>query len=207
MSLTSIVRALVASGATAEMILAVVEAEENDRAALSDSKREYERDRKRNYRLSRGQTGTDGDTPLDGFNGFPNPSLTSLISTKENTPKGVQKKSPQPKRNLPEWLPLLEWEAFKQMRLKIKKPMTDHAETLALGKLDRFRANGHDPTEILNQSVMNDYQDLYEPKEKSNANNSSSPPHGTSKWLVEGKRLADKYRADAALERGQSPSG
>lgn len=123
-------------------------------------------------------TGQSQDTPLDGFNGFPHPSLTSLNPTKENPPKGGQKKNPQV---IPSWMPLAEWEAFKQMRLKIKKPMTAHAEDLAISKLDRFRMGGHDPTEILNQSILNNYQDLFEPrKQHANSDYKSKESNTTS---------------------------
>ncbi len=111
------------------------------------------------------------------------------------------------------WLPVSEWEAFKAMRAKIKKPMTEHAEKLALAKLDEFRAKGHDPTKILNQSILNNWQDLYEPKENQNGNaakntgatsgagvqqGQSYPAKPT--FTSEGERLAAKYRAEAERE-------
>lgn len=157
--------------------------------------------------------------PSNGSDGFPYPSLTSLTTPKENTPKGVQKKVPQDQIIIPDWLPLSEWIGFKEMRMKIKKPMTGRAERLAIGKLEKFRSKGHDPTEILNQSILNDYQDLYEPR-KSHANIGTN--HGKnngngheqrsidepkqSKWLIEGDRLAAKYRAEAERERQRNAS-
>lgn len=82
----------------------------------------------------------------------------------------------QPKRNaaakkaisdmpaLPVWLPLEAWEAFLAMRIKIKKPATEYAQKLLLGKLAQFRERGHDPEQVLNQSIENSWQDLYLPK-------------------------------------------
>lgn len=95
---------------------------------------------------------------------------------------------------LPLWLPAIEWEAYKQMRLKIKKPMTSHAEQLAIKKLERFQQNGHDPAEILNQSILNNWQDIYEPKEKNNVQT-----HTTSKPSIqsEARRLIEKYEREA----------
>lgn len=83
---------------------------------------------------------------------------------------------PQKSIILPDWLPAEPWQSFEEMRKKIKKPMTDRARELVMAKLDRFRAQGHDPTEILNHSVLNNYQDIYEPKEKihGNPNNSAN---------------------------------
>lgn len=65
---------------------------------------------------------------------------------------------------LPGWLPLEQWEAFLAMRIKIKKPATDYAQKLQIKKLDGFRTQGLDVIEILEQSIVNGWQDLYAPK-------------------------------------------
>jgi len=70
---------------------------------------------------------------------------------------------------LPDWMPVEAWAAFIDMRVKIKKPMTDYAQKLMLKKLAAFYANDLDPSVILNQSIMNGWQDLYAPKEASTA--------------------------------------
>lgn len=203
-SLTLIVEALVCANANPEMILAAVKAFELEREKSINAKREKAAERQRRHRMSRSVTQCHSDkrdTPLNGSNvsdGFPcTPSLTSLTSLnppKENPPKGGQKKNPPIKS--PDWLPIVEWEAFRQMRIKIKKPMTEHAEHLAIKKLDQFRKRGHDPTEILNQSILNDYQDLYEPKENKNAANFIDKPTFKS----EASRLSAKYEAEADRE-------
>jgi len=188
--LTPIIEALVQAGATPEMILAAVKAYEYEREIKEKSKREKDASRQRRHRLSRDVTVTNGDscdTPpngFDSFNGFPcTPSLTSLTSLsphKENPPKGGQKKVPQQETEIPDWMPLAEWEGFKEMRLKIKKPMTLRAERIAIGKLERFRANGHDPTLILNQSILNDWQDLFEPRDKTQTMQTTTTAPSTS---------------------------
>lgn len=73
---------------------------------------------------------------------------------------------------LPDWLPLDAWEAFLDMRKKIKKPATEYAQKLLIKKLAAFYANDLDPSVILNQSIMNGWQDLYAPKEQSTAHRS-----------------------------------
>lgn len=65
---------------------------------------------------------------------------------------------------LPDWLPKETWAAFLDMRKKIKKPATEFAQKLLLKKLAAFYVNDQDPEAILNQSIMNDWQDLYELK-------------------------------------------
>lgn len=65
---------------------------------------------------------------------------------------------------LPEWIDKTIWDAFEEMRKKIKKPMTDHARELIVKKLESFKAKGHDPTTVLNNSIEGDWQSVYEPK-------------------------------------------
>jgi hypothetical protein len=64
-------------------------------------------------------------------------------------------------RALPEWLPSAEWDGFKAMRTKIKKPLTDRAATMAIRKLGELRDEGHDPAAVLDQSTLHCWQDLY----------------------------------------------
>lgn len=132
------------------------------------------------------------DTPPNGSNGFPHPSLNSFTPTKENPPKGGQKKNTPPE--IPSWMPLDAWSGFVEMRTKIKKPMTHRAQVLAIGKLEKFMAQGHDPTEILNQSTFNDYQDLYEPKENKNGNYSIHKPNKDERAKAAVARGVQAYR-------------
>jgi hypothetical protein len=50
------------------------------------------------------------------------------------------------------------------MRVKIKKPLTEHAKGLQIKKLESLRDAGYDPTTILDHAVMNNWQGLYVPK-------------------------------------------
>ena len=65
----------------------------------------------------------------------------------------------------PDWLPLEEFRAFKEMRLKIRKPLTKKAEELIIKKLASLKEDGHDPLKVLEQSIMNSYQGVFELKE------------------------------------------
>ncbi|MGH8595515.1 MAG: DUF1376 domain-containing protein, partial [Gammaproteobacteria bacterium] len=51
---------------------------------------------------------------------------------------------------LPKWFPLDRLEAFRQHRRALRKPLTAEAERLLVLKLDKLRAQGHDPMELLN---------------------------------------------------------
>lgn len=58
------------------------------------------------------------------------------------------------------------WKGFVEMRIKIKKPMTDYAKDLKIKKLLGFKKNGEDPVDILNESTSNNWTDLYSIKDK-----------------------------------------
>lgn len=135
--------------------------------------------------------------PLDGgLSLSPAPLSLSNLNPPLNPP--TQKKlSARKVFVLPTWMQETErfrlaWFGFEEMRNKIKKPMTDNAKHLAIGKLERFKAMGHDPTEILNQSIMNDYQDLYEPKGNNNAKHSGNiTPTKTDRLKAAALRAAE----------------
>lgn len=55
----------------------------------------------------------------------------------------------------------LAWKAFVEMRQVIKKPMTEYAMKLKVMALEKLQEQGHDPVAVLNQSVSNNWQDVY----------------------------------------------
>lgn len=88
------------------------------------------------------------------------------------------KASPSPKRARaaavafvpPSDIPEAEWEAFEDMRRRIKKPMTDKARTLAVERLRKLADDGWPPGDVLNHSTLNNYQGLFPPKDHRNGN-------------------------------------
>jgi hypothetical protein len=73
-------------------------------------------------------------------------------------------------QSLPDWLPLEAWSAYLEMRRRKRAAPTPHAINLILGRLDRWRKLGHDPTDILNTSTRSNWTDIYEPKDGKNGN-------------------------------------
>ena len=88
----------------------------------------------------------------------PTPTPTPILKKDKNPPK------PPVEVVLPDWLPKSVWNDFVNHRKKIKKPMSERAQELAIASLDAFRKNGHDPTAIVNASIINGWQGLFEPK-------------------------------------------
>jgi uncharacterized protein YdaU (DUF1376 family) len=71
---------------------------------------------------------------------------------------------------LPDWMPMETWEAFLAMRKKIKKPATDYALKLLVGKLTKFRESGQDVQKVLEKSITAGWQDVFEIHEKQQFN-------------------------------------
>ncbi len=68
--------------------------------------------------------------------------------------------------DLPEWLSRELWDEFKKMRVKVKAPMTEYAEVLAIKRLEGFRKQGYNPVAIVEESIMQSWKGLFEPKGK-----------------------------------------
>lgn len=65
------------------------------------------------------------------------------------------------KFELPDWVPSDQWQAYCEMRVKIKRPMTDWAKGLAVAKLARLKEQGHHPAAVLAQSAFAGWQGLF----------------------------------------------
>jgi len=81
----------------------------------------------------------------------------------------------KPKIIIPAWMPLDDWNDFLEMRKKQRSPPTDRAKQMLINKLNDFMADGYNPSEILQQSVMNNYKGLFEVKQNGKQLNNSQP--------------------------------
>jgi len=87
------------------------------------------------------------------------PSTNQQLTTNKN-----EKNEPKPSFSPPEWIDEKKWQDFIDMRIRIKKPMTERAKELAIGKLEKIKEDGFDPNESLDNSTFHDWQDIYPPK-------------------------------------------
>lgn len=107
------------------------------------------------------------------------PSKNKKENKKEERKKEIEgTRPPQPSFNLlpipaglkpdafflPDWIDAHDWADFAEMRKKLKKPMTERAAKAVIKKLENYRSQGHDVSTILEQSIRNSWQDVYEPK-------------------------------------------
>ena len=79
-------------------------------------------------------------------------------------------KATPPSGDVPEWIPRQDWQDFVEMRKKIRAPLTPAAQTIAINTLAKLQAKGHNPAEILQQSVMHSWRGLFEPRSGTNGN-------------------------------------
>lgn len=69
---------------------------------------------------------------------------------------------------LPDFIPGPAWDDFMEMRRKNRKPATEKAKALLASSLEKLMIGGDDPAEILNQSTLNGWTDIYPLKHKGN---------------------------------------
>jgi hypothetical protein len=53
------------------------------------------------------------------------------------------------------------FEEFVSARAENKKPMTERAKKMLFKKLERLEAQGHDSTKLMENSIINGWQDVY----------------------------------------------
>lgn len=93
----------------------------------------------------------------------------SLKTTKDNInkpPKSPKTASFDPCAvELPEWLSPAVWKSWVDYRRDLKKAIkSKQTVTQAINLLERCKSNGYQPEEIINQSIANGWQGLFEPK-------------------------------------------
>lgn len=81
------------------------------------------------------------------------PSAEKISEKKTAEKTGVQ-------TALPGWLPTEKWQAFRDSRKKMRKPLTEHAEKLLLKQLEEFHADGGDAIGQLDRAIMNGWQGI-----------------------------------------------
>lgn len=71
-----------------------------------------------------------------------------------------------PPAPLPDWVPTEEWDEFRQMRTRMRAPMTPKAEQLAIKQLDRLRQAGADAKAVVEQSILRGWKSFYPLKDE-----------------------------------------
>ena len=85
------------------------------------------------------------------------------IESIERGKKSPTKHTKQKKERyiLPEWINKDTWKAFLDMRRKKRAVPTERAVQLLIKELEKLKNEGHDPNEVLNQSIMRNYTGVF----------------------------------------------
>lgn len=138
------------------------EARRREQLAKRDDRRDDERNVERNEQRDVGRDGNRNEARDDLRD------ENRDVHQGTGTGTGKRKEPPNPPVNgeivLPQWLPAKDWHDFLDHRKKIKKPMSCEAQRRAINRLDAFRQRGHDPAFVLDASIVNGWQGLFEPK-------------------------------------------
>jgi hypothetical protein len=97
------------------------------------------------------------------------PPATSEVArtNQKNEPEERTKRTRKGGLRPPDWLPHESWAAFLEMRKKIRAPLTDSAVARTWAELEKLQAQGHDPGEVLWQSVQNAWRGVFPLKQSS----------------------------------------
>ena len=114
-----------------------------------------------------------GDFKTENLNFYTN-SITNSISisidplTKGLGTVGKQLKDDSNIIELPDWLPVDNWNEFREHRKELKAKMTPKAEKKAINKLGVLRDKGNDPVKVIDQSIEMGWKGIFPLKEENN---------------------------------------
>lgn len=131
----------------------------------------------------------------EGNTSTSSPTPSVQLSTKEKT-KGFA---------APNWIDPELWDAFEEMRVKQRKPMTDTARLLIIRKLEQFDTEGHSVGAVLEQSIVNGWQDVYKIKQEFGGKNGGIPNgKANANMGVLARVIAQDQRANDVDQNGDS---
>lgn len=88
-------------------------------------------------------------------------SLPPGVNTKEKKDTRQKKRQKIEKFILPEWIDKSTWGAFLEMRRKKKAVSTEYALSCIVKDLEKFKALGDDPNEVLKRSITNSWKGVF----------------------------------------------
>lgn len=107
---------------------------------------------------------------------------------------------------LPDFIPGPAWDDFMEMRRKARKPATERAKALLARSLEKLMVAGADPAEILNQSTVNGWTDIYPLKNKENGNGKRNGKSAHDKFFAGVEGYINGLGADLGPAEGETIS-
>jgi hypothetical protein len=97
----------------------------------------------------------------------------------------------------PHWISPESWQAFHEVRKRIKAPLTAYAEKLIIGELVRLKSSGEDPQACLDQSIRLGWRDVFPVRDKQLKQRPGSDIAATRRMLDD----YDAVQSDPAARR------
>jgi uncharacterized protein YdaU (DUF1376 family) len=116
-----------------------------------------------------------------------------------------QPQQPEPSANLMQKLgiPLTLFRAFKEMRVRIHRPIAPGGDDVVLAELSKLQSQGEDPCEVLQRAILNSSYMLYPArKEKSNGHESFTERTQRKSQEVLAEIRGNLNKMDDKVERG-----
>ena len=127
----------------------------------------------KHYKLKKIKENADEDMTVDMTQTSQASSTSSSTSSSEQKTKATPRRSVSSAYSPPDWVPKDSWEAFCEMRKKIRAPLTNRAAEQTVRELERLWKIGHDPGDVLDQSVQRGWRGVFEIKTQSGDGNAS----------------------------------
>ncbi|AZW14227.1 hypothetical protein CS344_20145 [Bordetella bronchiseptica] len=102
---------------------------------------------------------------------------------------------------LPAWLDLVDWQSWVADRKARKKPITEEGARRQLKQLADYRADGHQPADVIANSIAGGYQGLFPPRGQIRA----SPPsraQAMADWNAELGEVLAEGRRPSVIDMG-----
>lgn len=123
---------------------------------------------------------------------------------KNNTKKSGVKKANEKNFIFPDWLDGDAWNDFARHRQAMRAPLNGKSIELNIRTLEKLRAQGHDPTAVIHQSIERGWKGLFAIKGEFYGNGQSQGTQGNLRhagqakpsWKSESQRLLAKYEAE-----------
>ena len=115
-----------------------------------------------------------------------NPGLKKIEENRKklvNQSPNQNNQSPSPtpttkitnKAQAPDWLDHKLFNDFLEHRKKLRKPMTEKAKELFFSKLNKFKEQGFNPTELIETAIVSGWQTVYEPRDRNKIKEPETP--------------------------------
>jgi len=87
---------------------------------------------------------------------------------------------------LPDWLPRSAWVDWVEHRIAVKAPLTERAASMGIRLLEKLKDQGHDPVEVIEQSVRTGkWTDFYPLKNQTaGSGRRPTPSQANAQWMA-----------------------